>query len=94
MGRSHWVFEKGDNDFSDVYALVTAHNAADNVGETLHIDHTLLAEGRYFMIVLNFGGGELTSDYIEANYTGKVWYPWVKPAWWGHPELTTVVDEA
>ncbi|AYV85560.1 MAG: hypothetical protein Satyrvirus23_3 [Satyrvirus sp.] len=95
MGRSEWGFlVKSKDDIIKIIELLRKHNNLENCdlrGEDLHFYSAIQFNGEYYLCVGNLGRRQPTSDFIESNYDGKVYYPFEKPSWWNDTEKYTYV---
>ena len=87
MGISEWGFhiENTVESFSHVKSLIDTHNSFlfdDRVGEDLKISCILSYHGELYVCASNDGGRDGTSEFICANYSQDVYYPFDKPSWW------------
>ncbi len=92
MGCSEWGFVVSNyNDIETIYRLVEAHNAHCD-SEPLTVTCIIRHDSKLYLLAINGGGRNITSNFISRRYRGQIYYPFEKPEWWH--ECETYVWEA
>ena len=92
MGIRTWAFLVKDSVHVDeVFDLIKCHNKLVNskegegfVGEEIFLFCMIKHEDEWYMEVMSFGGGDISSKWISMCMFNipKIYYPFDKPSWW------------
>lgn len=96
MGKSYFAFLiRSQEDLKSVYDLKLRHDtstADDDVGEKLVMEYALYFDSEYWLVLGNYGGGDLTMRWLYKNKDPKmvILWPFEKPE--GYDECKNVYE--